>query len=228
MSNKIYPPVSDVRLTTWNFSALKGKELPEPDKKNDGHIGNYIDNYLKEQMNIHNPNAPVDLASLGIEVKSKKIDTGSSWSIGTITVNDIINTSYVDSKIYKKLQALLLVTTDIDFRIVKEVELHYFDNDEIQSLLDKSYEKAREEIRKHVLQNVTTAYELGKVSGKVDLTSLSNLSTDGIKWSRFKGKYGYFEYRPKEGNLVFRLTKTQLKNLICISQFLKNENFELL
>lgn len=195
------------------FQGLMGLELPARSLSNTGNVGNFIDQHLKTQLNITNITSIVDLELLGIELKSKDISTNSDWSIGTMTLADILKTPYKQSSIFKKLQALLLVTTDDTFRVVKDVGLYYFDIDEIQQLLEDSYEAARAKIQARVIHhasNVNQQIIAGNYNAVLEKVNFSS-------FEKFQGECGKFEFTNNGMSFMFRISVSQMRKLTTIA-----------
>jgi hypothetical protein len=80
---------------------LVGETVPP---KTHGAAGRDIENQLRAQgFPLSNQSGP-DLPTVGLEVKSRDIDSTSAQSIGTMLPEDIIRTPYPESVICEKLQ----------------------------------------------------------------------------------------------------------------------------
>jgi Glu-tRNA(Gln) amidotransferase subunit E-like FAD-binding protein len=195
------------------FNGLKGLSIPAKSLSHCGNVGNFIDQHIKNKLNITNVSSVVDLENYGIEIKSKDISTNTDWSIGSMTLEDILNNTYQTSSVYKKLQALLLIDVDDTFQVVKDIGLYYFDIDEIQMLFEESYESARKQIQQRVAQhavNVAKSVESGNfnaVLGKVNFGS----------YEKFQGDFGKFEYTNNGNSFQFRITLAQMKHLTTLA-----------
>lgn len=205
--------MSTVKLSSWMFQGLKGVELPARSTSNTGNVGTFIDQYIKTKLNITNITSIVDLEAYGIEIKSKDINTSTDWSIGSMTLEDILKTPYKKSSVSKKLQALLLVKTDDTFQIVKDIGLYYFDTDEIQSLLEDSYESARQQIQAVVSNHAENiAYQIANGN--------PNAVMDKIKFDsfqKFQGNYGKFEFTNNGTSFMFRISQPQMRHLTTLA-----------
>lgn len=213
MANKKFPKLPYSRLNSWMFQGLMGLELPARSSSNTGNVGNFIDQHLKTQLNITNITSIVDLELLGIELKSKDISTNSDWSIGSMTLADILKTPYRQSSVFQKLQALLLVTTDNTFQVVKDIGLYYFDIDEIQELLENSYEAARAKIQSRVINhasNVNQQIIAGNYNAVLSTVQFSS-------FEKFQGDYGKFEFTNNGMSFMFRISVPQMRHLTTIA-----------
>lgn len=205
--------MANVKLSSWMFKGVKGLQLPRKSSSNTGNVGQFIDNYIKTELNICDVSSVVDLEAYGIEIKSKDISTNSDWSIGSMTLEDIIKTPYKSSSVYKKLQALLLVDTDDTFQIVKDIGLYYFDMPEIQTLLEDSYESARRQIQLVVTNHASNiAYQIANGNPNAILNKVKFDS-----FQKFQGDYGKFEFTNNGTSFMFRISQPQMRHLTTLA-----------
>jgi len=94
-----------------------------------------------------------DMPNEGIEIKSRKNGSSSYHSVGTMTVEDIINTPYERSIIHDKFQQQVRVHYDDTRRIVTSSRVYDFTDPLIQSRVKEAYEKARTAITNGYLTN---------------------------------------------------------------------------
>jgi|LakMenEpi03Aug12_release.lakeMendotaPanAssembly.Ray.scaffolds.fasta_scaffold00012_55 hypothetical protein len=85
-----------------------------------------------------------DLQQIGIEVKTKDVNSGSANSVGTITVQDICSLSYKQTHIFEKLQKQFRITTADG--IVTNQDLFDFTDPYIQEKIEEAYEIGRQKI----------------------------------------------------------------------------------
>jgi hypothetical protein len=198
------------RITKFNTS-LVGMAVPERTKKNSAVVGLYIDNLVRQWAGAdQGDTSGVDISAFGIEVKSQDIQAGSSWTIGTMTFDDIINTSYTDSSLYDKLQALFLVSYDNKLRSITDTNLYYFDNDEIQGILQEAYETARRQAMEYKLAT------LDKINQNVIMFGDEKVQFTGSQ--SFKGTSGYsFEYNNSGTSFKFRISNREMKKLTTMA-----------
>lgn len=209
MSNTVFPKLSKPRVASRTFKQLVGLSIPKKSKTNPGNVGIFIDNYIKSHLKI-NGNTIVDLEDYGIEIKTKDIETNTDWSIGSMTLEDILNTDYENSSICKKMQALLLVDTDDTFRVIKDYGLYYLDFDEAQQLLKDSYDNIRNQLKQHVINHAM------KVNAKIQ-KGIFDAVLDKIEFSsfeKFHGTFGKFEYTNSGTSFMFRITKSEMRELV--------------
>lgn len=212
MANIMFPPLPHSKLSSWMFQGLKGLHIPQRSATNTGYVGTFLDNYIKTQLNISNINSVVDLERYGIEVKSKDISTNTDWSIGSMTLEDILTTPYQVSSVYRKLQALLLIDTDDVFQIVKDIGLYYFDFDEVQILLEDSYNDVRSQIQQVVNEH---AKQVAKEIAKGNTNAVLN-KVQFSNYAKFQSDYGKFESM-NNGSFQFRLTQSQMRHLTTLA-----------
>lgn len=195
MANKKYPRITKPRVAERTFDKLVGHQFPDTLNENDdGAYGKYIDSLVKKQLRVIDAGTgDPDLSDYDIELKSKKKDSDSNWTIANMTATDIINTDYVNSPVYRKLQSLLSITHDTT-KIVG-VDLTYLDNDDAQELINEFYESVRKQLKDHVN------------------THGSNFSNS----QQFKEDIGVLEYSNSGETLKFRLKPAKLKSIVNMS-----------
>ena len=215
MSNILYPALP-VHITSWMFSSLKGLSIPGKSTINSGLVGQFIHNHINSNLNITS-NTIVDLAQLGIEVKTKEYSGNTDWSIGSMTLQDILSKPYIQSSVYLKLQALLLVKTDDNFRVIKDIALVYLDCDEVQALVEETYEDLRRQLQERVTNyaiNLMNQVKLGNINAILQPITFK-------PYEQFKGEYGKFEYMDGT-SFQFRINQKQMKHLIATANTAQN------
>lgn len=195
MANKKYPRITKPRVSERTFDKLVGHQFPDTLNENDdGACGKYIDSLIKKQLRAIDPgNGNPDLSDFDIEMKSKNVDSDANWTIANMTATDIINTDYVNSPVYRKLQSLLTITHD-STKVVG-VDLTYLDNDDAQERIDEYYESVRSQLKDYV-------------------------SVHGYNFNnsqQFKEYIGVLEYANTGDNFKFRLKPPRLKTIINMS-----------
>ena len=121
---------------------LVGKTVPT--NKN-GHAGRAIEDLLEGQgYKINRQGAVPDMQGLNVEVKTRDLNATSPQTIGTMLLDDIKITPYPVSSIAGKLKQQLRVKTKD--RVVVESRIWDFSDLYIQSLIETSYEIARQKI----------------------------------------------------------------------------------
>jgi hypothetical protein len=150
MSNLKYPKMTKNHLSKDTFKFLREVTLPADSPKEYYKNGIYLDKIIKERLGIMNGAGTVDVPEYHLEIKSKGLKTKSSWTIGGITLSNILNKSYIDSQVCFKLQCLLSIRRDDAVKKVHDYDIFRFDNDEVQELLCTAYETARQALRDYV------------------------------------------------------------------------------
>lgn len=121
--------------------------LPSQQKGNEGNVGKFYDNYLKEKGFEINSGRGIDLPGLHIENKTRKRSSKAPHTVGTITYDNIINKSYRNSTIFDKLQQQNRMEYDDNFNSVVEESVYDFRRTEIQDKIEQSYEHGRALLR---------------------------------------------------------------------------------
>lgn len=119
---------------------LVGMRVPE--QKN-GNVGHLVEDVMAEVGYPIDRRATVDLPDLKVEVKTRTAEATSAHAIGSMTVNDIINTSYQTSPVKDKFQQQFRVTHSSTFREVTSAKIYDFSDTYIQGLVERDYEAGR-------------------------------------------------------------------------------------
>lgn len=141
MENTLFPKLTYPRLSPSTFNSLIGLDIPKQ-VYNSGNVGTYIHNYVSKLVGLPGTGV-VDIDEYGVEVKTKSNHTKTPWTMGSMTLADIILKPYINTPFYQKSQALLLVRTDNSLLKVTDFGLHYLDFDEAQTRIEDAYEGAR-------------------------------------------------------------------------------------
>lgn len=125
--------------------SLKAKIVGETvPPKTHGAAGRDIENKLCAQgFPMSNQPGP-DIPAVGLEVKSRDIDSTSAQSVGSMLPEDIISTPYPKSVICKKLQQQYRVKHKD--QVIVSAEVYDFSPSYIQDRIERSYEAARQKI----------------------------------------------------------------------------------
>jgi len=123
---------------------LIGRKLPTHQF---GEAGRAFENMLEEDFGINvNRGVGPDDPFFGIEYKTRDLSSVSPQTIASMSVKDIIATPYRQSAVFKKFQKQLRVKTK-DQTIV-EADLYDFSSSQIQDLVERAYEYARQQLIK--------------------------------------------------------------------------------
>jgi hypothetical protein len=164
--------------------ALIGMKIPKLDS---GNIGRLIERVIESLGYTLNKGAGPDLPQWEVEIKSTVWPTNSSRSIGLMTFTDIINTSYENSLIYKKLQQQFVVKHCRTTMVITEAKMYDFRDPEIQAKFKDAYESTR---------SVLATYQPGHYPKDVKVV----------------GKCGYWEFKGSN-NFKFRILPAAMKKI---------------
>jgi hypothetical protein len=123
---------------------LIGRKLPS---HHFGEAGRAFEDILEEDFGITvNRGSGPDDPLFGIEYKTRDLSAVSPQTIASMTVKDIIATPYRESAIFKKFQQQIRVKTRD--RTIVEADLYDFSSSQIQDLIERAYEYARQQLIK--------------------------------------------------------------------------------
>jgi hypothetical protein len=111
-----------------------------PKKRNDGSDGRFIEDEYEKAGNIIDRVGPIDIPKEGTEIKSHSIHSSSSYSQGSITIDNMKTLRWKETDIYKKVQKQEIVPTDTIFRITKEAIGVDMTDNEIQEKFEQDYD----------------------------------------------------------------------------------------
>ena len=180
--------------TVWKTTALKyGIEVGtkfQRDPANYGAIGLQVEIMMAEHGYMMNPGQGADLPDLKVEVKTRDVESDSAYTIGTMSVENIIKYSWPECSLKSKTHTVYMVEhikTPVDYGNTEEMraigcfeetkpivdntvvvtdayllDLSYKD---CQSLLEIAYEKARQKI----IQGDRSRYIKGSDYGQLEL-----------------------------------------------------------
>lgn len=114
-----------------------------PEQKN-GNVGLLVEDVLIDIGYPLDKQATVDIEELQVECKTRTKEARSALQIGTMTVNDIINTPYHSSSIKEKFQQQFRVIHSDIFRIITSARIYDFSDSYIQKLVERDYELGRQ------------------------------------------------------------------------------------
>lgn len=216
MSNRVFAKLCKPRITKF-APTLVGQSVPRRGTDNSAKTGNFIDQLVKNWAGASVGSSTVDIENFGIEIKSKDTESDSDWTIGSMTLDDIISTPYTDSSIYQKLQALFLVEYNNSLSIITSANLYYLDNDDIQTLIQAGYEAARQEMISNCLCSPTKEqlFDFGE-----------KISHNYQKYQRVSGTTGFgFERGLSNNSFHFRITTRCMRKLVKLSVANNNSCF---
>lgn len=131
----------------FKITSLKKAEnvligMPVPKQKN-GNIGHLVEDVMADAGYPIDRQATVDLPALKVEVKTRTAEATSAHAIGSMTIDDIINTPYQNSPVKDKFQQQFRVTHSDTFREVTSAKIYDFSDTYIQGLVERDYEAGR-------------------------------------------------------------------------------------
>lgn len=121
-------------------TTLVGMRVP---KQKNGNVGHLVEDTMYNDGYPIDKQARVDLPDWEVEVKAQTLEATSAQSVGSMTVDDIINTPYQSSPIKEKFQQQFRVTHSDIFREVTSAKIYDFSDPYIQQLIEKDYEAGR-------------------------------------------------------------------------------------
>ncbi len=199
-------------LTVKNvkFGIKVGDSVPAQDPNNLGNVGQYIEQTLKKN-GINLSKKGIDIPQLKMEVKTRNDDAESPFTICRMSLEQIINNDYKNSKVFQSIENLLIIRYNNILNTITSIEVHHWNNwDLINEILRTSYDQAR-----NMLIAGHDFYSYPSVRGDVGKKKCA----------------GYFEHVIKKSGreeFHFRLGKGDLENLEKMKNMPAIKLFELL
>jgi len=138
--------MKSVRVKTIKKNITPG--TPVPAFLRDCDAGNYVDSVMTSLGHVVDKNGLVDLPEYGIDNKSRKKGSQAHHTVGSMTIDDIINTpEFRDTRFYRKVQNQNQVTYDPVFNEISSVRIVDMDIELIQDKLSSGYSDCREQLQ---------------------------------------------------------------------------------
>lgn len=135
-----------------------GDSVPVAPKSHET-VGKFIEDQLKSYGHNYNDGKGIDLPDLRTENKVRKRSSRSAHTVGRMTTDDIINTSWEDSSVREKILANQnRYVWDDTFCEVIENTVYDFSDPFIEEKLKEGYELGRAEIASGTFSNNTKTY----------------------------------------------------------------------
>ncbi len=180
-----------IRIKKLKAGIPVGTEIPE--RQQYGNVGRWIHDKMKDHGYDVVDGKGVDIPSMGVEIKSRKIESNSYHTVGTISIRDILCTPYDMSIIKEKFQQQYRVHYSDEGQVVVSEGIVDLTDEYIQSKVREAFEAAR----KKVIQNEENGYHPPYVKGT---------------------EWGHFEITDSCGSYRFRISNPAMKKLEKISK----------
>jgi hypothetical protein len=146
----------------------KGESVPNFTK--DCSAGQYFEREMIDKGHHIDPNGLVDMPEFRVDMKSRKLRSNASHTVGSMTISNIINTkNWEDTRFYHKTQNQNQITWDSDFLEVTDVKLVDMDIDIIQQNLREGYTDVREQLESKIKSKDVLPKEIKSKNGWVVL-----------------------------------------------------------
>ncbi len=133
------------RVKTIKNNIKIGTRIPKFEKDCDAGI--WLDSKMASNGHYVDKNGLVDMPDYGIDNKSRKKGSHAHHTVGSMTVNDIINTAnFSSTRFFKKVQNQNQVTYDPVFNEISSVRIIDMDIELIQKNLADGYADCRRQL----------------------------------------------------------------------------------
>lgn len=154
-----------VKPTAIKQGIAVGTEL-RVDPGNHGAIGMQVHGHIAQQGHNMNASDGCDMPDLKVEVKSRKVGSTSSHTIGTLSIDTILNSEYEDTVIYQKSQHVYKVIhapQTLNTNVVLETRLFDFSIPECQTKLKEAYNILRQKVQSGCRDRRITGNQFGNL-----------------------------------------------------------------
>jgi hypothetical protein len=136
-----------IKISKIKKGIAVGTEIPE--RQRYGNVGQWAQDQLTEHGYRINTGAGPDLVEFGVEVKTRKIESSSPHTVGSMRIEDIIQTPYDQSNICDKFQKQYRVHYSDEGQVVTGEHLYDLTDDYIQTKIREAYETGRKTIARN-------------------------------------------------------------------------------
>lgn len=180
-----------IKITKINAGIPVGTEVPE--RQHHGNVGRWVEAEMRRQGWHVTEGKGADMPEVGIEIKSRKIESNSHHTVGTMAIDEIIYTPYDLSVVKDKFQKQYRVHYSDEGQVVVAEGLVDLSDDYIQSKIREAYETAR----KKIIENQELGFHPPYVKG--------------TEWGHFEIAQSYSSYR-------FRIPNHSMKKIEKVSK----------
>jgi hypothetical protein len=181
-----------IRVTKIKNGIEPGTVIPE--RQQNGNVGRWAEAVM--EINGHNieHGAGCDMPEYGVEMKTRKIESNSPHTVGTMRFGDIISKPYDQSLIFEKFQRQYRVHYSDEGQVVLSSEVYDLTEEFIQSKIREAYEEGRKKIAQNELDGFHPPY------------------VKGTEWGHFEVAESYSSYRFRIPNAAMKKIETAVKN----------------
>jgi len=136
-------------------------------------IGNYFHDKLGQFQGGYNTGKGSDFPLLELELKTKSqyklsrnkiVKNNTDWTVGTITLSDLLNQSWSQTHLSKKMKVWLTVGYDKHYlNTIKSKNIVDFRHSSVQQKLEQAYNFAQQHMLSTVQQSLQTGIALEKL-----------------------------------------------------------------
>jgi hypothetical protein len=181
-----------IRVTKIKNGIEPGTQIPERQKH--GNVGRWAESVMEDHGYKIDHGAGCDMKKFGIEVKTRKVESSSHHTVGTMRFDDIIDSPYDQSLIFEKFQRQYRVHYSDEGQVVLSSEVYDLTEEFIQSKIREAYEEGRKKIAQNELDGFHPPY------------------IKGTEWGHFEVTESYTSYRFRIPNAAMKKIETAVKN----------------
>jgi len=137
--------MKSARVKIIKDNIVVGSSIPKFTQ--DHEAGQWVDQEMRSKGHVVDITGAVDMPEYGIDNKSRNVQSKAAWTIGSMTIENIIATPvWEDTRFYKKCKNQNQVKYNTDFMEIVDVSVIDMDIDLIQQNLKKDYNDLRQRV----------------------------------------------------------------------------------
>lgn len=142
---------TNTKLKTVKSGWMVGEVIPS--HINDSTRGKYVESiFVKNGFDV-NTGKGADFPTAETDSKSRKLGSKSPYTVSMVTEDHLINTNYVNSNVYPKMQKWNMPIYSETHREIVRHEEYDFSSQHIQDIFKEGYESVRSKIAQGVDSN---------------------------------------------------------------------------
>lgn len=162
-----------IKVKTIKKGIEVGTDIPF--QQSHGNVGRWVEEQLSDNGYLMSNGKGVDIPGLGVECKSRKVESNSPHTVGTMTIAEIVLTDYEDSVIFEKFQQQYRVHYSDEGQIVLSSAVYDFSDPYIQKQIREAYEAGRKVIVDELdKEGYMPSYIRGGDFGQFEITESNN------------------------------------------------------
>ena len=156
-----------MKISKIKHGIAVGTEVPE--RQRYGNVGRWAESVMRSNGHSINTGAGCDMPGIGVEIKTRKIESTSPHSMGSMRIEDIIATPYEHSLVFEKVQQQYRIHYSDEGQVVVDSYVYDFSETYIQDKIREAYELGRKQIAQNEIDGFHPTYVRGSEYGQFEI-----------------------------------------------------------